>query len=276
MQVAVARLLGYKWPAETDKDMKLSDEARLWIAKCEDMIASTETSGIVCIPSVLGKEPASDRLINLLAKAYGTDWSSSKLDEILNPVNNNSSNIEEWLRNKFFIQHCKLFYDRPFIWHIWDGLVDGFAALVNYHKLDKKLLETLIYTHLADWISKQKTNKANNVEGSDEKIVAAQNLKTSLELILKGEKPYDIFVRWKSIKQQPIGWEPDINDGVRLNIRPFMTAPDVKTRGAGVLRDKPKIEWKSDRGKDTEISPWYHVFKGERINDHHLTLKEKH
>ncbi len=275
LQVAVARLIGYQWPAETDKDMELSEEARIWIAKCEDMDICIENSGIVCIPSVLGKEPASDRLMNLLAKAYSNDWNSSKLDEILNPVNNNSSNIEEWLRNKFFAQHCKLFYERPFIWHIWDGLKDGFAALVNYHKLDKKLLETLIYTHLADWINKQQTNKANNIEGSDEKIVAAQNLKNSLESILKGEKPYDIFIRWKSINQQPIGWEPDINDGVRLNIRPFISVPDVKTRGAGVLHDKLKIEWNKDRGKDTDISPWYHVFKGDRINDHHLTLKEK-
>ena len=37
--------------------------------------------------------------------------------------------------------------------------------------------------------------------------------KRRLEAILEGEPPYDIFVRWKSIHEQPIGWEPDINDG---------------------------------------------------------------
>ncbi|MDT9071397.1 hypothetical protein, partial [Escherichia coli] len=30
LQVAVARLLGYRWPAETDADMELADEARQW------------------------------------------------------------------------------------------------------------------------------------------------------------------------------------------------------------------------------------------------------
>ena len=43
---------------------------------------------------------------------------------------------------------------------------------------------------------------------------AAMELKNRLEAILAGEPPYDIFVRWKPLHQQPIGWEPDINDGV--------------------------------------------------------------
>src|SRR5262249_21006951 len=99
--------------------------------------------------------------------------------------------------------------------------------------------------------------------------------KKRLELILAGESPYDIFVRWKPIEQQPIGWDPDLNDGVRLNIRPFLSVPDVGKRDAGVLRDKPNSKWEKDRGKDIESAPWYKVFKGDRINDNHLTLAEK-
>ena len=77
------------------------------------------------------------------------------------------------------------------------------------------------------------------------------------------------------LKKQPIGWNPDLNDGVRLNIRPFLSVPDVGKKGAGVLRDKPNINWDKDRGKDVESAPWYELFKGERINDHHLSLAEK-
>jgi hypothetical protein len=50
---------------------------------------------------------------------------------------------------------------------------------------------------------------------------------------------------------------------------------DVGKKGAGILRTKPNIHWKKDRGKDVESAPWYPKFKGERINDHHLTLAEK-
>ncbi|MCU0757392.1 MAG: hypothetical protein MUE46_20150, partial [Xanthomonadales bacterium] len=75
----------------------------------------------------------------------------------------------------------------------------------------------------------------------------------------------------KPLAEQPIGWNPDLNDGVRLNIRPFVKAE--------VLRHckKPKlnIHWDKDRGKDVASAPWFKVFHGERINDHHLTLAEK-
>ena len=147
--------------------------------------------------------------------------------------------------------------------------------LVNYHKLDRKKLETLIYLYLGDWIKRQNEDVSAKIDGAQERRDAAEALKKKLEIILEGESPYDIFVRWKPIEKQSIGWDPDINDGVRMNIRPFMSAPDVRKKGAGVLRDKPNIDWKKDRGKDVASAPWFHLFDGDRINDHHLTLEEK-
>jgi hypothetical protein len=275
LQVAVARLLGYRWPAELDAAMELSPEARAWVQKSADLLPYADDDGIVCIPPVRGEMSACDRLENLLAAAYGPEWSAAKKSELLAQADHGGKTLETWLREKFFPQHCKLFQHRPFIWQIWDGLRDGFAALINYHKLDHKLLETLIYTYLGDWISRQKQDQATGVDGAQEKLAAAESLKKKLELILEGEAPYDIFIRWKPLTQQPIGWHPDLNDGVRLNIRPFLTAPDVAKKGAGILRDKPNIKWEKDRGKDVESAPWYHVFGGDRINDHHLTLSEK-
>lgn len=271
LQVAVARLLGYRWPAELDADMELADEQRECANRCDALMSYADDDGIVCIPPVRGEAAAADRLLNLLAAAYGDDWSNDTLAQLLKSADHAGKTLETWLRDKFFAQHCKLFHHRPFIWHIWDGLRDGFAALVNYHKLDYKTLETLIYTYLGDWISRQKQDIANGIDGAAEKLAAAEQLKKKLELILEGEAPYDIFVRWKPIEKQPIGWNPDLNDGVRLNIRPFITA--------GVLRynKKPQINisWEKDRGKDVESAPWYHIFQGDRINDNHLTLKEK-
>ena len=279
LHVATARLLGYRWPAELDASMELADEQREWVKRCEALAGYADDDGIVCIPPVRGEASASDRLLNLLAAAFnqngGDAWSNDTLAALLKSADHAGKTLETWLREKFFTQHCKLFQHRPFIWHIWDGLRDGFAALVNYQNLDAKLLETLIYTYLGDWISRQKQDIASHVDGAQERLAAAEALKKKLELILEGEAPYDIFVRWKPLEKQPIGWDPDLNDGVRLNIRPFLTVPDVGKRGAGCLRDKPNINWNKDRGKDVESAPWYHVFDGDRINDHHLTLAEK-
>ena len=275
LHVAVARLLGYRWPAELDANMELADEQREWVKRCEALASYADDDGIVCIPPVRGEASASDRLLNLLAAAYGDAWSNDTLATLLKCGDHAGKTPETWLREKFFAQHCKLFHRSPFIWHIWDGLREGFAALVNYHKLDAKLLETLIYTYLGDWINRQKQDIASGLDGAQVRLAAAEALKKKLELILEGESPYDIFVRWKPLEKQPIGWEPDRNDGVRLNIRPFLTVPDVSKKGAGVLRDKPNINWNKDRGKDVESAPWYHLFNGLRINDHHLTLTEK-
>ena len=279
--MAVARLLGYRWPAESDAQMELADKARAWIAKSAVLAEHADQDGIVCIPPLGREASASDRLLDLLADAYGADWSNDVLAQLLTAVDYVGKSLETWLRDKFFAQHCKLFHHRPFIWHVWDGLNDGFAALVNYHKLDHKTLEALIYTYLGDWISRQKRDAESGVDGAQEKLAAAEVLKKRLELILQGEAPYDIFVRWKPIKEQSIGWHPDLNDGVRMNIRPFLSVPDVGKRGAGVLRDKPNIKWEKDRGSDVPSAPWYELGLqyggkvGDRINDHHLTLAEK-
>lgn len=275
LHVAVARLLGYRWPAELDEGMELSEEQRQWVERCKTLSPHADEDGIVCIPPVRGEAAAADRLLDVLVAAYGPEWTNATLATLLANADHAGKTLETWLREKFFAQHCKLFQHRPFIWHIWDGLRDGFSALVNYHKLDYKNLETLTYTYVGDWISRQKQDLQNGLDGAGERLAAAESLKKKLELILAGEAPHDIFVRWKALDKQPIGWNPDINDGVRLNIRPFLTVPDVGKKGAGVLRDKPNIKWDKDRGKDVESAPWYHLFNGDRINDHHLTLAEK-
>lgn len=283
LQVAVARLLGYRWPAELDESMELADEQRKWVKRCDSLIPYADDDGIVCLPAVRKEEAAADRLSQLLSVAFGTVWSPAKERELLATSKSKAKDLDDWLHSDFFEQHCKLFGNRPFVWHIWDGRKrDGFHALVNYHKLaegngkGRKLLETLTYSYLGDWITAQRDGVKKGVGGSEDRLAAALELEKRLKAILDGEPPFDIFVRWKSIEEQSIGWEPDINDGVRLNIRPFM-ADDIPggKNGAGILRCAPNIKWDKDRGKDVVSSPWYRHFGGDRINDHHLTNAEK-
>ena len=258
LQVGLARLLGLRWPRQIGQTLSGAPPV------AEDGLEKfVDEDGIVCIPSVRGEQPAADRLRELLIKAYGKTWSPAQQDELLTAVGFEGCTVEDWLRNGFFEQHCKFFHHRPFIWQIWDGRKDGFSALVNYHKLDHKLLEKLAYTYLGEWIKKQQDAVANEESGVDDRLVKARQLQDRLKLILEGEAPYDIFVRWKPLAQQPLGWHPDLNDGVRLNIRPFIEAD--------VLRKRPNIKWGIDRGKNPPGSPWGE----ERDNDRHLSLAEK-
>jgi hypothetical protein len=111
--------------------------------------------------------------------------------------------------------------------------------------------------------------------GAEERLAAPGSLRERPEDILMGEAPYDVFVRWKPLEKMPDGWDPDLVHGVRANVRPFMTPPDIGRKGEGVPRDRPDVEWGKGRRRDAESAPWYRLDKGDRINDRHMTLAEK-
>ena len=288
LQVGALRLLGFRWPAENDPEVNLAGKQRTLDENTKALYRFEEGDGIVCIPSVRGEQPASERLLQLLHAAYGDGGDSGILAKLL--AESGSTSLDDWLRNRFFEEHCKLFHHRPFVWHIWDGRKrDGFHALINYHKLaegdgkGRRLLESLTYSYLGDWISRQQDGVKRGEGGAEDRLVAALELQKRLVAILEGEPPFDLFVRWKPLEEQAIGWEPDINDGVRLNIRPFMVQdlPGGK-KGAGILRARPRIHWKKDRGKEPVREegqfPWFWrngQFTGERVNDMHLRIADK-
>lgn len=243
LQVAVSRLLGYQWPDHQPDDLDQFIDA----------------DGIAALQALPGEPDLATRLRELLATAYGDDWSNTFERSLVTDAGGNSGRLEDWLRDGFFSQHVKLFGSRPFLWHIWDGRKDGFSAIVNYHRLDHRTLEKLTFTVLGAWIERQKYEADAGRAGADTRLAAALDLQGRLKLILDGAPPYDVYVRWKEMSEQPIGWDPNLDDGIRLNIRPFVTAE--------VLRSRVNVHWKKDRGTDPDGT--------ERINDLHPTLVER-
>jgi hypothetical protein len=269
LQVAVARLVGYRWPRQTGSTL-----ADLPVPGPDGLEAHADTDGIVCLAAMAGTDNAATRLRLLLQSTYGVEYNLARL-----LVGKKSATLEGWLRDEFFEEHCQTFHQRPFVWHIWDGIRDGFHAFVDYHLLDRTALDKLIYSYLGDWLTRQRQDLANGVEGADTRLAAAEHLQGELKRILEGESPYDIFVRWKPLGEQPVGWEPDLNDGVRVNIRPWIAdARLYKATKPGILRITPNIKYTKDRGKepahDPKEFPW---FKGsaDRVNDYHLSLEAK-
>ena len=290
LHVAVARLLGYQWPRQTGSSFP--DCPALGPDGLEPL---ADTDGIVCLPPLNREQPAATRLRALLTSALGS-YNERDLIQKSGPKGKGSSktSLEDWLRDDFFSQHCALFHSRPFLWHLWDGEKDGFHALVNYHKLDHANLKKLAYTYLGDWIRDQDAAAKAETPGAAERLGAAKKLQAKLIAILEGEAPLDLFIRWKPLHQQPLGWNPDLNDGVRLNIRPFLLAGDVGAKGTGLFRAKPGIDPKPkpDRGTEPQRPkadyPWFWCaedpgtdaeggkdFTGRRWNTAHFTLKRK-
>ena len=294
LHVAVARLLGYQWPRQTGSSFP--DCPALGPDGLETL---ADDDGIVCLTSLRGEANATDRLRELLGAALGS-FDERELLAGAGKKGSKSKTLADWLRDEFFEQHCDLFHSRPFLWHLWDGRKDGFHALVSYHKLvapngaGRRTLESLTYGYLGDWITRQRDAVAQGESGAEDRLAAALELHGLLERILAGEPPHDLFIRWKPLHQQPIGWEPDLNDGVRLNARPFL-ATDLSRgkKGAGLFRAKPgPLHWRKDRGKEPmrpkEDFPWFwtwdektpnfpggNKFDGNRHNDLHYTTAAK-
>ena len=88
LQVAVARLLGYRWPQQAD----------------DGLDALADGDGIVCLPPVAGEQPAAERLRAFLAAAYDKDWSTDLRESLLAQVNYAGKGLERWLRDGFFTQ----------------------------------------------------------------------------------------------------------------------------------------------------------------------------
>jgi len=294
LHVAVARLVGYEWPRQTGS--RFPDCPAL---EPDGLESFADNDGVVCLSAIHREATAASRLRKLLAAALGS------YDEraLIKDSGSSKATLEDWLRDDFFKQHVALFHNRPFVWHVWDGLSDGFHVLLNYHRLDHATLNTLTYTYLGDWIREQKAAAAQDVPGAAERLKSALALEKRLAAILEGEAPLDLFVRWKPLAKQAIGWHPDLNDGVRLNIRPFLLAGDVGLKGAGLFRTKPGIvidPAKADRGteplRDKADYPWFWSkdppgtdpvplpvrdpipgknYPGRRWNGVHLTLAKK-
>lgn len=305
LQVTVARLLGYRWPRQTGSSFMdcLAIDA---IDALDEIDGSrrVDADGIVCLPALAGEAGAAERLRGMLQAAWGPEWREGVVRACLQAEEAKVEDLDAWFADEFFDGHCKLFHQTPFVWHVWDGLRGGFSALVNYHKLcapdggGRRLLEKLRDTYLGEWIARQRRLAMDGDALAEDRLAAAEHLRGELTKIIEGEPPYDIFVRWKPLHEQPIGWESDIDDGVRLNIRPFITARPRNARGAKacILRVRPGVKKYegADRGgepyREKADYPWFWAedhdvatedfaggaeFKGRRYNDFHFSRRFK-
>ena len=104
LQVAVARLLGYRWPRQTGS--RFLDCPAL---APDGLERHADADGIVPLNAV-GEASAADRLRALLSDAYGSEWSAAKLRQLLGEWDS----LENWLRDGFFEETVAYSISSPF------------------------------------------------------------------------------------------------------------------------------------------------------------------
>jgi hypothetical protein len=141
--------------------------------------------------------------------------------------------LAQWLERDFFKRHVSQFKKRPIAWH-FTSPKGAFQAIVYYHKFDKDCLKLMRSRYVSETLKElrrhlgEAQNQAaldrralNRAADLEEKITDVEEFDRRLGLLQEGRQhEARIWVPWKSSEEQPVGWDPDINDGVRVNIAP--------------------------------------------------------
>ena len=173
---------------------------------------------------------------NILGWKNGDEWGKQK-----------PTTLARWFEKEFFKRHVSQFKKRPIAWHLTSPK-GAFQAIVYYHKFDKDQLKLLRSLYVSETLKelRRQLGEARSQAALDrqalaraveieEKIADVEEFDRRLELLQEGrQREARIWVPWKSPEEQPVGWDPDINDGVRVNIAPLqrlgLLAADVLSK----------------------------------------------
>jgi hypothetical protein len=243
------------WPQMEGKSVEQKRMEHVWrlLSYVVKRVIEADEDGIVPFGGVAGEPGMVDQVRQELAAIFpGRDVNQIEV-EIVNELKRRvkgyrrCGSLSEWLDNVFFELHCSLYKNRPIFWHIASGQGTSpfaFSALVHYHRFDKNRMAKLRGTYLRDAIEEFRresalADKDSRTEDRMEwqaKVEEAQALDRKLQWIQEGyhggpdggDRDYRILTPWKEPDERPKGWDPDIDDGVKVNIAPF--------EKAGVLR----------------------------------------
>jgi hypothetical protein len=95
-------------------------------------------------------------------------------------------------------------------------------------KLRSQYLREAIETFRREAARADKEGRADDRVEWQSRLEEAQKLDRQLQQVQEGEGDFGIQTPWKTPAERPLGWDPDLDDGVKVNIEPLQKA--------GVLR----------------------------------------
>ena len=212
-------------------------------------VVEADEDGIVPFVPVAGEASLADRVHRRLEDLFpGLDIGHVEA-EIANELKRNvkgyrrTGGIADWLENVFFQFHCTLYRSRPIFWHIASSQGTSscaFGALVHYHRFDKNRMAQLRGQYLRDAIETfrreaalaDKDGRTDARQDWQARLEEAQELDRRLQRVQEGfddgpeggNADYRILTPWKAPSERPDGWDPDLDDGVKVNIMPLQKA----------------------------------------------------
>ena len=239
------------WPQMEGKspEQKRMEHVFRLLSHVVKRVVEADEDGIVPFVPVAGESSFAERVHRELEGLFPALDIGHVETEIANELNRNvkgyrrTRGIAEWLENAFFRFHCSLYKKRPVFWHIASSQGTSpcaFGALVHYHRFDRNRMAQLRGQYLREAIDtfRRETalaDKARRVDARQDwqaRLEEAQALDGHLQRVQEGyhdgaeggDADYRILTPWKAPEDRPKGWDPDLDDGVKVNIEPLQRA----------------------------------------------------
>ena len=243
------------WPQMERRTAEQKRMEHVWrlLAYVVKRAVEADEDGVVPFAPLSGETSLLDRGHRELAALFPEQDVNLVEIEIANELKrkvkgyNSAASIGEWLENVYFEYHATLYKKRPIVWHLASSQGSApfaFGVLCHYRKFDANRMAKLRSSYLRDAIETFRREAAlAGREGRAEdridlqaRLEEAQALDRKLQAVQEGhhdgseggDRDYRILTPWKSVEERPTGWDPDIDDGVKINIAPLQKA--------GVLR----------------------------------------
>jgi hypothetical protein len=235
LSVTLLRMLGHRWP--------LQDQYELEEGKPFLNPVWTDADGLIAVTAGMGEEALSERFSRFLDDEFGPDhgrqvelalartlgWKPGAEWGKQKPLA-----LGDYFKRDFFRRHVSQFKRRPIAWHLKSpkGTVQ---LIVYYQAFNRDRLALLRARYLGNLRQELNGKLASaTAKGYEDRVNVA--LIDELEEQQRDLSAFDdklaqlqegrecearIWCPWKTPEEQPHGWDPDINDGVRVNIAPL-------------------------------------------------------
>ncbi len=230
------------WPQMEGKstDQKRLEHVVRLLSFCVKRIVERDDDGIVPLVVCNNQPKLDERVLGELGMLVGADRAHRLEGEIASELRRRSpgfkraDSIGDFLANGWFEHHVRMYKNRPVFWHLASardgGGTPAFAAIVHYHRFGKEALRKLRGSYLRSFLERLERDLAqarqeNRVDDALE-IERGMEEARAFDQKLQGleEGRYPIQVPWKKAGEQPQGWDPDVDDGVKVNILPLQAA----------------------------------------------------
>jgi len=246
------------WPQMEGKTTEQKRMEHVWrlLSFAVKRVIDSDDDGIVPFNRSTGETPLPERVRQELATLFpGRDESQLEV-EIVNELKRSvkgyrkCASLDDWLANAYFEYHAGLYKSRPIYWHVASAQGTSpfaFGALVHYHRFDKNRMQKLRASYVRDTIEElrrdaglaDKSGRADDRVELQAKLEEVQALDKKLQLLQEGhhegaeggDRDFRILTPWKEPAKRAEGWNPDLDDGVKVNIAPLDRAGILRVSG---------------------------------------------